>query len=298
MRPALLMVIVLGLLTAACAVSSGDGATSTSLATTTTAAPATTTTSTTIVEVDPDCSTAYFGVARVILDPTDPSACVRVGTHFRIAFENGFGEPIEVTWDGEPVTIDDSFEPPGVIGDYLDVGVHRIQSPRLPITIEVVDPATSRYVAESMFLRTWGGLGPGRSLADLEASGISVFIPPDEDGDVGTPFCTYGFVEGDPYSPGIMILNGAEIGRLDATAPQHQTASGVRFGATTERVLSLYEDQIEQSPHGDGEYLTFLPEDAADRSFALVFETDDDGVVGGFRTGLAGPVRWPEGCLG
>ncbi|MBT8217402.1 MAG: hypothetical protein HKN74_14870 [Acidimicrobiia bacterium] len=290
------LLMAVGLLASACADSPGDAATTSTagIATTTTTRAALVTTSTTIVEVDSDCATAYSGVGVLTLDESDPSACIRVGTHFRIRFENGFEEPVEITWNGEPVSIEEVFEPAGTAGEQLGVGVHRIQSPRLPITIEVVDPATSRYTTEAMFLRSWGDLGPGVSLTDLEASGVPVVIP-DEAGE--GKFCTYGFIEGDPYSPGIMILSGTEVARLDATAPQHHTASDVRFGVTTQRVLGVYGDQIELEAEGERAYLAFIPRDGPDRSFALIFETGPDGTVIGFRTGLAGPVRWPDGCL-
>lgn len=296
--------VALALVGSACADSTSDASTSSSQpvqpSSTTTVAP--TTTSTTIVAVDPDCPTAYYGVAHLPIEEGDASACVRVGTHFDLIIFNGLSDPLEIMWDGEPVIINGNFQTGRDIGRVLPVGVHRIQSPQLPITIEVVDPATSPYAAEPMYLRSWGNLRPGQTIAEAETAGVSIFIPENEAGIIESEFCDYGFVEGDPYSPGIMILNQTDIARLEATWPGHRTASGIAFGSTTDQVLATYEGQIERSPHeyragGGGEYLTFIPVDAADRPYALVFETDDEGIVSTFRTGLAGPVRWVEGCL-
>lgn len=291
------MFVAITSLTACTGSSVGGTGSSTTISTPPSATPAST--STTVLAAQAACETAYFGVAFILIDDSDDSICTRVGTHFRIGIHNDRPEPLDIIWDGEPILIDGAFQPVGVVGDYLGIGVHEIQSPHVSITIEVVDAATSRYVAEPMYLRSWADLRPGQSIAEAQAAGAVIYVPPNENDIVDSQFCTYGFIEGDPYSPGIMILDGADIARLDATAPEHSTASGIRMGATTEQVLSTYENQIERTPHeySDGEYLVFRPVDAVDRSYALVFETDDDGVVGTFRTGLAGPVRWVEGCL-
>ncbi len=283
-----------------------DTAASSTSSSTSTSVPSSTTTSTTMpdggVEIDAECSTAYGRVAFIELFDTGEQVCRRVGDYQEFVVVNQTSEAVELTWDDSTVSIEvgEVFQPVGAVSDYLDVGVHRIQTNRSPMTIEVVDPERSRFTDQPLLLRKWADIRPGDSVADAESRlGIQIVVPMDESG-TDDEFCEYGFVEGDPYSPGIMIHEGTRIVRLDAYAPQHQTASGIRIGSTTDDVLSTYQGKIERRPHeyvSDGEYLVFVPVDAVDADYRVVFETNDEGIVTTFRNGLAGPVSWIEGCL-
>ncbi|MBT8250280.1 MAG: hypothetical protein KJN81_08450 [Acidimicrobiia bacterium] len=283
-----------------------DTAASSTSSSTSTSAPSSTTTSTTMPdasdEIDADCSTAYGRVAFIELFDTGERVCRRVGDYQEFVVVNRTSETVDLTWSDSTVSIQvgEVFQPGGAVSDHLDVGVHRIQTNRSPMTIEVVDPERSRFTDQPMLLRKWADIRPGDSVADAESRlGVPIVVPVEENGS-GEEFCEYGFVESDPYSPGIMIHEGTQIVRLDAYAPQHQTASGIRIGSTTDDVLSTYQDKIERRPHeyaNDGEYLVFVPVDAIDADYRVVFETNDDGVVTTFRNGLAGPVSWVEGCL-
>ena len=83
------------------------------------------------------------------------------------------------------------------------------------------------------------------------------------------------------------------------------TLSGLGIGSTEPEVYAAYGDQIEESLHPylgeQGRYLTFVPRDAADADYRLVFETNENAVLGErtvttFRVGRIPEVEWIEGC--
>ena len=78
------------------------------------------------------------------------------------------------------------------------------------------------------------------------------------------------------------------------------TLSGAKIGDTEEQIQSLYPGRIQVSPHNytgyrGGHYLTFVPQDEADRNYRLVFETLK-GRVTTFRSGRLPEVGFVEGC--
>ncbi|MFN8081871.1 MAG: hypothetical protein U0Q19_20105 [Kineosporiaceae bacterium] len=75
-----------------------------------------------------------------------------------------------------------------------------------------------------------------------------------------------------------------------------RTATGVGIGSTRAQVLAAYPGRVKATPHTyveGGQYLRVL--DGA--GHAIVFETDEKGVVTLLRAGLVGPVDYIEGCL-
>lgn len=283
----------------------GDAADPTAATTTTTVAPTTTTTTTPptttpVVVPDSGCTTTFGATAwiEVGLQP----ACFLVAAYQQLVIENGSGAAIDVTWAGvsEAIAADATFVTQGLIRDVLQPGTHRLDSPDVAVNLVVVDPGTSRFVAEPMYLRRWGPVNVGDSVEAAEAAlGADLVFPDEELFPDGA--CLFGYVDGDPYSPGFMVLDRTRIVRMDATAFEHQTASGIKYGSTADDVVAAYGDLIERSPHAyvDGEYLTLVPQDEFDKDYRVVFETirDEFAFVNGFRNGLVGPAGWIEGCL-
>ena len=77
------------------------------------------------------------------------------------------------------------------------------------------------------------------------------------------------------------------------------TLKGARIGDTEAKIKSLYPGQIRVTQHEyvqRGHYLTFVPKDAADRNYRIVFETDGNRVTN-FRSGKLPEVEYIEGCV-
>ena len=91
------------------------------------------------------------------------------------------------------------------------------------------------------------------------------------------------------------------IVRIDVaiTGPNRiRTVSGIGVGDTEAKVQSTYPGRIrvERHPYNpNGRLLVYVPSDAAFRHLSLIFESLH-GEVQSFRSGLAGPVSWPEAC--
>ncbi|MDQ3645944.1 MAG: hypothetical protein M3345_03315 [Actinomycetota bacterium] len=107
--------------------------------------------------------------------------------------------------------------------------------------------------------------------------------------------CRYAHVDNGPEGLALMINDG-RIGRIDIWG-DIRTVSGVGVGDTDESVFDTYPGRIHVEPHpylpDRGRYLVYEPEE--DTHLGLIFETDR-GVVTSFRSGLAEPVRYIEGC--
>lgn len=78
------------------------------------------------------------------------------------------------------------------------------------------------------------------------------------------------------------------------------TLRGAKIGDTENRIRSLYPGQIKNGPptvSGRGKNLVFVPRDAADKNYRIIFQTSNDGQVIGYRAGKLPEVEWIEGCL-
>ncbi len=117
-------------------------------------------------------------------------------------------------------------------------------------------------------------------------------------GEGGSPGCSYVRPQG-INGLAFMVTEG-QISRVDVMADSPiKTLSGAGIGSTEAEIKAMYPGQIEVSPHeyvSGGHYLTFVPNDNADRDYRLVFETDENGVVTMFRSGKLSEVTWVEGC--
>jgi hypothetical protein len=95
------------------------------------------------------------------------------------------------------------------------------------------------------------------------------------------------------------MVTGGRIARIDVTSPDYSTMRGARVGQPEADVLRLYGGALAVTGHKYeelGHYLTFIPRDAADRGYRLVFETDGK-VVTSFRVGRLPEVEYVESCL-
>ncbi len=121
----------------------------------------------------------------------------------------------------------------------------------------------------------------------------------------GVTECDFGKVSNDPFSPWVMVVSdngdiqeGTIVGIT--LGERNLTRSGIGIGATKDQVLAAYGDRIQVTAHpydssSGSEYLTFVPSDAIDADYRLIFETNDN-VVFGVRSGTVLFVEWMEGC--
>ncbi len=141
-----------------------------------------------------------------------------------------------------------------------------------------------------------GGIKVGMTIKQAEkAAGISLVIPrgfkPNKD-------CYY--VEPKKYPKGIsFMVTEYKISRVDIWENKKITTfKGAKLDDSEARIKSLYPKQIKVTPHKynpQGHYLTFIPQDSADKNYRIVFETDGKKVVR-FRSGKLPDVEFIEGC--
>lgn len=103
-----------------------------------------------------------------------------------------------------------------------------------------------------------------------------------------------------PHKEGPINREVDRIARVEVVSDRITTVSGGKIGDTEERIKSLYPGQIRVTPHEytfdrGGHYLTYIPKDARDRNYRLVFETLNNRVTI-FRSGRLPEVEYVEGC--
>ncbi|MDF0556545.1 hypothetical protein [Kamptonema sp. UHCC 0994] len=113
--------------------------------------------------------------------------------------------------------------------------------------------------------------------------------------------CSYVEPKGEPKGIAFMVTKG-RIARVDISGDRITTIKGARIGDTEERIFSLYPGQIQATRHPyqgrspyNGKYLTFVPKDAADKNYRIIFETANNRVMR-FRSGKLPEVEAIEGC--
>jgi hypothetical protein len=155
------------------------------------------------------------------------------------------------------------------------------------------------------------GIGPirvGMTVAQAEKSANVTLI--EKGGRAGTS-CYHLWPKTEPKSLSLMVISPREenrilrnqdrIARVDIfdNSPI-TTLRGAKIGDTEARIKALYPGQIKTTPHEytrsqGGHYLTFIPKDAADKDYRIVFETLK-GRVTQFRSGKLPEVEYVEGC--
>ena len=97
--------------------------------------------------------------------------------------------------------------------------------------------------------------------------------------------------------PGISFLvHFSTIERVDIVDGPITTRSGIGIGTTAEHLVATFGDQIErQEVDADTENFVFVPKDASDADFRVVF-TVEDGVVTTYRSGRLPMVLQDSPC--
>lgn len=152
------------------------------------------------------------------------------------------------------------------------------------------------------------GIGPirvGMTVAQAEDSARTQLVGG------GEGSCYHLRPQSEPQGLALMVISDRQDGRRDRDqdriarvdvypGSRVTTLSGAKIGDTEEQIQSLYPGRIQVSPHNytgyrGGHYLTFVPQDEADRNYRLVFETLK-GRVTTFRSGKLPEVEFVEGC--
>ena len=114
--------------------------------------------------------------------------------------------------------------------------------------------------------------------------------------------CSYFRPQTEPKGINFMVTKG-RIARIDISDKRITTIRGAKIGDTLDRIISLYPGQIQiikapltSRPEGNSKHLTFVPKDAADKNYRIIFETTFDRVRE-FRSGKLPEVEFLEGCL-
>ena len=150
------------------------------------------------------------------------------------------------------------------------------------------------------------GIGPirvGMTVDEAsESAGIKLTNRSGSGGGREESQCSYVEPKGEPKGIAFMVTKG-RIARVDIFSnKQITTIKGVKIGDTEERIFSLYPGQIKATRHPyqglpprNGKYLTFVPKDAADKNYRIIFETANNRVIR-FRSGKLPEVEAIEGC--
>ena len=142
------------------------------------------------------------------------------------------------------------------------------------------------------------GIGSIRVGMTLQEAANATGLPMATRGLFENEECEYYEAIGAPDGISFMVSNG-RIVRVDIDTETIKTPSGAGIGSSAEQIKALYPGKIQASGHqyvSDGQYLRFVPTDAADQDYRLLFETDETGNVTRFRSGFEEPVGYVEGC--
>jgi len=166
-----------------------------------------------------------------------------------------------------------------------------------PTTVTTRPAGPALTEASTLDLRGLGPVRVGMTLSEASAAaGLTIAV----DGPSASPECSYAKAQGGPTGVAFMVIDG-RIARADVGVGQAspvKTRSGAAIGDTEAQVQARYSNRLAVSPHKyvvDGHYLTFVPSDAADTGFRLLFETDGTKVTR-FRAGKLPEVEYIEGC--
>jgi hypothetical protein len=114
-------------------------------------------------------------------------------------------------------------------------------------------------------------------------------------------YCAYFQPQGEPKGISFMVTK-RRIARVDINTERVTTIRGAKIGDSEDRILSLYPGQIQATKHHylgypprNGKYLTFVPKDAADKNYRMIFETSLNRVIN-FRAGKLPEVGYVENC--
>ena len=149
------------------------------------------------------------------------------------------------------------------------------------------------------------GIGPIRVGMTVDEASESARIKLTRSGSGGgreESQCSYVEPKGEPKGIAFMVTKG-RIARVDIFSnKQITTIKGAKIGDTEDRIISLYPGQVQVTRHPyqgrppyNGKYLTFVPKDATDKNYRIIFETSKNRVEN-FRSGKIPEVEQIEGC--
>ncbi|MBE9095839.1 hypothetical protein [Tychonema sp. LEGE 07203] len=149
------------------------------------------------------------------------------------------------------------------------------------------------------------GIGPirvGMTVDEASRSaGIQLIKNARGSGSFNEDLCSYPQVKGGPKGISFMVAKG-RIARVDIDNDRTTTIAGAKIGNTQQQIINLYPGKIKITPHPyvgrpplNGKYLTFVPKDAADKNYRIIFETSKNRVTR-FRSGKLPEVEYIEGC--
>ena len=164
------------------------------------------------------------------------------------------------------------------------------------LTISSVLSQTKLTNQSKVYINGIGAVRVGMTIAEASKAAGTKLIR--QSGYETNPSCFYVKPQGEPKDIGFMVTN-KRISRVDVWNNKSiTTLSGAKIGDTESRIKSLYPRQIQVTPHEyvqAGHYLTFVPKDASDKNYRVVFETDGKKVTR-FRSGKLSEVEYVEGC--
>ena len=164
------------------------------------------------------------------------------------------------------------------------------------LTIRSVLSQTKLTNQSKVYINGIGAVRVGMTIAEASKAAGTKLIR--ESGYETNLSCFYVKPQGEPKDIGFMVTNG-RISRVDVWNNKSiTTLSGAKIGDTESRIKSLYPGQIQVTPHKyveGGHDLIFIPKDAVDKNYRLLFETDGKRVTR-FRSGKLPEVEFVEGC--
>lgn len=161
----------------------------------------------------------------------------------------------------------------------------------------VTTPALPAQKSSASWRVTTKGFGPVRVGMTVDEASAALGVPFDVDEPLDeADGCRYAKPRTGFEGLAFMLSQGRVV-RVDVYNKSFATLSGARVGDTELRIKTMYPGRIEVSPHEyiDGHYLTYVPKDASDKNFRIVFETDGKRVTM-IRAGRLPEVGYVEGC--
>ena len=164
------------------------------------------------------------------------------------------------------------------------------------LTISSVLSQTKLTNQSKVYINGIGAVRVGMTIAEASKAAGTKLIR--ESGYETNLSCFYVKPQGEPKDIGFMVTN-KRISRVDVWKNKSiTTLSGAKIGDTESRIKSLYPGQIQVTPHKyveGGHDLIFIPKDAVDKNYRVLFETDGKRVTR-FRSGKLPEVEFVEGC--
>lgn len=163
------------------------------------------------------------------------------------------------------------------------------------LTVAAVLAQTKLTNQSKVYINGIGAVRVGMTVAEASKAAGTRLIRPS--GYEANASCFYVKPQ-QPKNIGFMVTD-KRISRVDVYRNSRiTTLSGAKIGDTESRIKLLYPGRIQVTPHKyvqGGHYLTYLPKDASDKNYRVVFETDGKRVTQ-FRAGQIPEVEYVEGC--